>query len=144
MRVWRLFISVLPFGLWTLFLFNVPSAKSLPPATSKTVRSQIFSAKGVVQSINRDERQLAIRHEAVANYMAVMTMPFNAKTAGVLAGLPDGDEMAFELRVAETDSRVEQIIKTGTAPPPPPGSVGSASSAERFTGTNLPTIHLIC
>jgi Cu/Ag efflux protein CusF len=111
MRVWLLIISVLPFGLWMLVLFNVPSAKSLPPATSKTVRSQFFSAKGVVQSVNREDRQFVIRHEAVSNYMAAKTMPFNSNTAGVLAGLPDGDEMAFELRVAETDSRVEQICR---------------------------------
>jgi Cu/Ag efflux protein CusF len=87
MRVWRLFTSALPFGLWMLILFAVPSAKSLPPATSETARLQIFSIKGVVHSINRDERQLVIRHEAISNYMAALAMPFDAKTAGLLADL---------------------------------------------------------
>ncbi|HEX7618675.1 MAG TPA: hypothetical protein VF480_08150, partial [Verrucomicrobiae bacterium] len=111
-------------------LSAVPSAKSPPPATSKTVRPQTFSAKGVVQSVNREDRQFVIRHEAVSNYLAAKTVPFNSNTAGVLAGLPDGDEMAFELRVAETDSRVEQIIKTGTAPQPP-SAVSAAPAAPR-------------
>ena len=111
-----------------LVLFNVPSAESLLPAASKTARPQIFQAKGVAQSVNRDALQLVTRHEAVSNYMAAKTMPFNSKTAGVLAGLPDGDEMAFQLHVAETNSSVEQIIKTGTAPPPPP-AVSAAPAA---------------
>jgi Cu/Ag efflux protein CusF len=84
-----------PFGLWMLNLFAVRSVKSLPPATSETARPQIFQAKGVVLAINRDERQLVIRHEAVSNYMAAMTMPFKVKTAGALAGLQDGDEISF-------------------------------------------------
>ena len=127
-----------------LILFNVPSAELLLPAASKTARPQIFQAKGVVQSVNRDAPQLVTRREAVSNYMVAMTMPLNAKTACVLAGLHDGDEMAFQLHVSETDSSVGQIIKTGTAPPPRPGSVGSASSAGRLTGTNPAAIHPIC
>jgi Cu/Ag efflux protein CusF len=128
MRVWQLFISVLSFGLWMLVLFNVPSAKSPPPATGKTVRSQTFPAKGAVQSVNRDDRQFVIRHEAVSNYMAARTMPFNSRTAGVRTGLPEGDEMALQLHVAETDSWVGQIIKTGTVLPPLPAVLAAPTA----------------
>lgn len=120
MRIWRLFISALPFGLWMLILFAVPSAKSLPPATSETARPQIFPAKGVVLAINRNKREIVIRHEAISNYMTAMTMPFKIKTASVLAGLQEGDEISFQLHVTEIESWVDQIVKIGTGSPPPP------------------------
>ena len=69
MRRCRLFISALPFGLWMLLLFAAPSAKSQPPAAGETSRPRILPAKGVVVSINRDEQQLVVRHEAISNYM---------------------------------------------------------------------------
>ena len=119
MRVCRLILNALPFGLWMLILFAVPSARSLPPASSENARPRIFSAKGVVQSINRDERRIVIRHEAISNYMAAMTMPFTVKTAGALADLQTGDEISFQLHVTETESWVDQIVKTGTSSLPP-------------------------
>ena len=102
-----------------LILFAVPSARSLPLASSETTRPQIFSGKGVVQSINRDDRRIVIRHEAISNYMAAMTMSFKVKTAGALAGLQAGDEISFQLHVTETESWVDQIVKTGTSSLPP-------------------------
>jgi Cu/Ag efflux protein CusF len=97
----QLIFNALPFGLWMLIPFGVPSAKSLPSDIGETARPQIFSIKGVVQSINRGERQLVIRHEAVSNYMGAMTMPFNVKTAGVLACLQAGDELSFQPHVLD-------------------------------------------
>ena len=67
-----------------------------------------------------DGRTVVIQHEAISNYMAAMTMPFKVKTAGALADLQKGDEISFQLHVAETESWVDQIVKTGTASPPPP------------------------
>jgi Cu/Ag efflux protein CusF len=97
----RLNLNALPSGLWMLIPFGVPSAKSLPSDIGETVRPRIFSIKGVVQSINRGKRQLVIRHEAISNYMAAMTLPFDLKTAGMLAGLQDGDEISFQLHVLD-------------------------------------------
>jgi len=118
MRRCRLFISALPFGLWMLLLFAAPSAKSQPPAAGETSRPRILPAKGVVVSINRDEQQLVVRHEAISNYMGAMTMPFKVKTSGALVDLHDGDEISFQLHVTETESWVDQIVKTGTSAVP--------------------------
>ena len=93
----RLIFNASPFGLWMLILSVVPSAKSPLSAAGETVRREIFAAKGVVQSINRDERQLVIRHETVSNCMAAMTMPSNLKTVGMPAALQDGDEIYYQL-----------------------------------------------
>jgi len=119
MRLWRLSTSALSFGLWLLILCAVPSAKALPSANDGTSPSRAFRVNGVVVSINRDERQVVIRHEAVSNYMAAMTMPFKVKSAEALAGLHDGDEISFQLLVTETESWVDQIIRTGTVSLPP-------------------------
>jgi protein SCO1 len=118
MRVWRLFISALLSSLWMLILFAAASGKSQPSAAGETAGSQIFLAKGVVQSINRAEQRIVIQHEAISNYMGAMTMPFKVKTAGVLAGLQDGDEISFQLHVTETESWVDQIVKAGTSAVP--------------------------
>jgi len=129
MRLWRLSTSALSFGLWLLIACAVPSAKALPSANDGISPPRVFRANGVVVSINRDERQVVIRHEAVSNYMAAMTMPFKVKSAGVLAGLRDGDEISFQLHVTETESWVDQIVKTGTALLPPPQATANLAAA---------------
>ena len=66
-----------------------------------------------------DARTVVIRHEAISNYMAAMTMPFKAKDPKELAGLQRGDEISFQLHVAESESWVEHIAKIGTVSLPP-------------------------
>lgn len=128
MKVWRLFISALPSSLWMLALFAAMSATSQPSAAGKITGSQAFSAKGVVQSVNRNGLQIVIHNEAISNYMGAMTMAFKVKTTAALAGLKSGDEILFQLHVAETESWVDQIVKTGTASPPPSLSWANAPS----------------
>ena len=96
---------------------SIQSAGFSPSPGAATTNARLFPATGVVQSVNRDGRQIVIHHEAISNYMATMTMPFNVKTAGGLAGLQAGDEISFQLHVTETESWVDQIVKTGTVPP---------------------------
>ena len=113
MKTSRTFISALPFGLWMLLWFVAPSARSSPADANGTASTRIFPAQGVVLSINREQRQIVIRHGAISNYMDAMTMPFKVKTAGDLAALQAGDEISFRLHVTETESWVDQIVKTG-------------------------------
>src|ERR1039457_4686408 len=106
MRTRRLISGALPFGLFMLILSTSPSVKSLPPAVGGIAQPQIFLAKGVVIAVNPDKKEIVIRHEAVTNYMAAMTMSFRVKSDGALAGLQDGDEISFQLHVTETESWV--------------------------------------
>ena len=39
-------------------------------------------AKGTVMELKPDGRTVVIRHEAISNYMAAMTMPFKVKDPG--------------------------------------------------------------
>jgi protein SCO1/2 len=117
MFLWRLIISALPFGLWMLNLSTVPSAWAFPPPDGTTTNAQMFTASGVVTELSPNGQTISIRHEAISNYMAAMTMPFQVKTPAALAGVQAGDKISFQLHVTETESWVDQIVKTGTAAP---------------------------
>ena len=119
MRVRRLFISALSFGLWLLILSDAKSAGSLPPPDGAMANVRTFMAKGMVKELNPDGKTVVISHEAISNYMDAMTMPFKAKDSRELAGLQRGAEITFRLNVADSESWVDQITKIGTVSLPP-------------------------
>lgn len=111
MRLWLLNVSV-----W-LFVSLIPfSAKS---ALSSGDAVRVFPAQGVVLEVKPESRIVVIKHEAVTNYMAAMTMPFKVKDAAELTGLQRGDQVDFELHVAADESWVAKIVKTGIIALPP-------------------------
>lgn len=79
----------------------------------------MYSARGVVEEIKPDSKIVIIRHEAISNYMAAMTMPFIVKDTNELAGLRRGSLVDFDLRVTADESWVSRIVKTGSVPLPP-------------------------
>jgi Cu/Ag efflux protein CusF len=119
MRRRALFISVLPFSLLLLIVCSAKSTGPFPSPDGEATNARMFIAKGVVQELNPDGRTVVIRHEAISNYMAAMTMPFKAKAPAELAGLHRGDEISFQLHVTETESWVDGIVKIGIGPRPP-------------------------
>ena len=111
--------NVLAFALLMLIVSSAKSAGSLPPDGGEATNSRSFMAKGTVMELKPDGRTVVIRHEAISNYMAAMTMPFRVKDPEELAGLHRGDEISFQLQVTETESWVEHITKIGTVSLPP-------------------------
>ncbi len=83
--------------------------------------TQTFDAKGVVKEIRIAELRIVIAHEAIENYMAAMTMPFNVRDPAELAGLSAGDRVSFRLRVTDEESWVEQITRLGATAAPSAG-----------------------
>ena len=77
---------------------------------------QSFLAQGVVKELKADGKTVVIAHEAIVHYMDAMTMPFKVKAPGERAGLGTGDKIRFCLRVTDTESWIDGISKTGTAP----------------------------
>ena len=75
--------------------------------------ARVFVAQGIVTKLEPDGRTIVIRHEAISNYMAAMTMPFTVKDPAELAGLRSGDAVSFRLQVTETESWVDQFHRTG-------------------------------
>jgi protein SCO1/2 len=119
MRRRELFIIALPFALLILIVCGAKSATSFPPPNEGATNARMFIAKGTVTELKPDNRTVVIRHEAISNYMAAMTMPFKVKDPKELAGLQRGDEISFRLQVTETESWVGHIAKIGTVSLPP-------------------------
>lgn len=99
-------------------MLTVSNAQSAEP-TPETRNSQVFLTSGVVQKLSPDEKTVVIQHEAISNFMAAMTMPFNVRSARELTGLQPGDNIHFQLHVTESESWVDGIVKIGAAAPPP-------------------------
>ena len=98
-----------------LLACGAKSAGPLPASGGAAAAPRSFSAKGTVMELKPDGRTVVIRHEAISNYMAAMTMPFKVKDPGELADLQRGDEISFQLQVTESESWVDHITKIGTA-----------------------------
>jgi protein SCO1/2 len=133
MRRRELFIIALLFALWMLILSGAKSAGSFPSPNEEATNVRMFPAKGVVKELNPDNKTVVIRHEAISNYMAAMTMPFKVKDPKELAGLQRGDEISFRLQVTETESWVDRISKIGTVSLPPDEKPADAQPAEMQT-----------
>lgn len=89
-------------------------------AAGSPAGAQTFAAIGVVMELPSDRRTVVIRHEAISNYMAAMTMPFPVKEPAALSGLRAGDKVSFQLHVTDDESWVDNFIRRGTAQLPPP------------------------
>ena len=130
--------------------------KPVPEARGLQTSTQIFSVKGVVRELKPDGRTIVIKHEEIPNYMAAMTMPFEARNTNELAGLKPGDEVSFRLLVTDKDGWIDQITKTGATnvdEPPPretfrrvrfvdPLNIGDAMPDYPFTNELGQAIHL--
>jgi protein SCO1/2 len=88
---------------------------SLPSNVSRT-NARTFRVQGIVEELQPDSLTVIIRHGAISNYMAAMTMPFKVEDQKELAGMRAGDEILFQLHVTETESWIDQIKKIGTVP----------------------------
>src|ERR1035437_10988129 len=133
MRRRGLFISALSSGLLMLIVCGAKSAGSFPSPNEEATNVRMFPAKGVVKELNPDNKTVVIRHEAISNYMAAMTMPFKVKDPKELAGLQRGDEISFRLQITETESWVDRISKIGTVSLPPDEKPADAQPAEMQT-----------
>ena len=117
------------------------SAGLLPAAITTPAGPRSFPARGTVLELRSDGTTVVIRHQAISNYMAAMTMPFRVKNSRELAGLHRGDEITFQLQVTETESWIDHVVRTGSTvlpaaapevqPPAPPS--GPALLDYRFT-----------
>jgi protein SCO1/2 len=97
------------------------------PGAHAAAADQVHAARGVVQEINLDSRQVVLKHEAISNYMAAMTMPFRVKDTNALGGLRPGEQITFSLHVTETESWVDGFHDEGLSPAKVEGNDGQES-----------------
>src|ERR1700689_5204849 len=73
--------------------------------------TQTYAAKGIVKELEPDGKTIVITHEAISNYMAAMTMPFEVQDTNELRGLGAGDSVTFRLVVTPTHGWIEGVTK---------------------------------
>ena len=112
MRLWLLIPII-----WSCVLACPATASEFPSSSNTTAPvSREFAANGIVEEVRSEAGTIVIRHEAISNYMAAMTMPFKVKNRADLAGVRAGDKISFELHVTDNESWIDRITKTGTVP----------------------------
>lgn len=104
-------ITVKPSGLLCALLTAVIVGCASIKAAGQTVHS--YAARGVVEQIAPDHRQVTIHHQTIPGYMMEMTMDFPVQNTNELNGISPGDQITFTLVVGETNDWVENIRRTG-------------------------------
>ena len=99
---------------------------ALPTQGLRSVRT--FRAQGIVREVAADRRAVVIAHEAIPNYMDAMIMPFKVKEPRELDGLRPGDKVLFRLEVADTESWIDGISKSGSGQGQPAKTVDARAS----------------
>jgi protein SCO1/2 len=121
---------------------SVPApALELPPAPDR----QTVVVNGLVKELEPDGKTVVIQHEAVSNYMAAMTMPFEVRDPKELRGLKPGDAISFRLIVTSKEGWIEGITrrqKSAEALPAPPAVQISRAVEPLDEGDLLPDCHL--
>ena len=88
-------------------LLALPACEKQP--ASLAGQTQDFLVKGVVKELEPDGKTVLIRHEAIPNYMAAMTMPFEVNDTNLLRGLRPGDEIKFHLVVTPDKGWIDRL-----------------------------------
>ena len=100
-----------------------PTTEAIPGAPKPAVVTsgagpKSYPLKGIVRRVDRETGSVAIRHEAIPDYMPAMTMPFDLKGQEILAELQPGDEVRGTLRVDGENVRLTDLEITALGEPP--------------------------
>lgn len=90
----------------TLVLAIVAYALLVP---ERVRAAQEYPVAGMIVSVNSAQRTFTASIQAIPNFMAAMTMPFEVKSAADLQGLAPGVVVNFTLVVEKNDSHAERI-----------------------------------
>lgn len=108
-----------------------------------------YAAQGRIAGFSNDPHTVIIEHEDIAGFMPAMTMPFNVKSAAELSGLEAGDAITFTLRVTQTASWIEDLVRISETALAParvnanPGLVFSDSVSVLLKGDRMTDFSLI-
>ncbi len=117
-------------------------ARDMAPSRAASIR--VFSVKGVVVEPKADGKTMLIKHEAIPNYMAAMTMPFKVRDTNELNKVQPGDEITFRLTVTDQESWIQEVTKTGRTVllPARPGEELPPTNTMSLYITNIPDFNL--
>jgi protein SCO1/2 len=121
------------------FALALASCGRVAPPLERTENAATYQVRGVVQKVDVNRGTALIAHEEIPGYMEAMTMTFTAARAADLTDVQPGDVLAFRLVVTETQSRIDAIRRTGTAPVSAPKAEASGPEP----GSLLPDVVLV-
>jgi protein SCO1/2 len=131
-----------PGMLLLLALAGCHSGKNVPNAGDPA--SHAYAARGVIEQISPDHRQVSIHHQAIPGYMMEMTMDFPVNEPGQLSGLFPGDTVNFTLVVDADRAWVDDIQRTGHVDQPATPAKAMADDVARLKlGDRLPEAELL-
>jgi protein SCO1 len=73
-----------------------------PPAA----QAQEYVLRGEVRKVEKEAREVTLKHEAIPGFMEAMTMPFRLENAATLEELHPGDQVEGKLRVERKNGEV--------------------------------------
>lgn len=79
-------------------------------------RPREYPLRGQILAVNRETKQLTIRHEDIAGYMPGMVMSFKVADPADVERRKPGELISATLVVRDLDSEVKDITVTGSAP----------------------------
>jgi protein SCO1/2 len=101
-----------------------------------------YELRGRVVSVDKEGGRVTIAHEAIADYMPAMTMPFRVKDGWVLDAVREGSTVNADLVVAGKSSWLERVsVGSVTGTPSLPSRVEGAT--EPTPGAPAPPIALV-
>jgi len=104
-------------GLCAVLILSACHKQSIPaPDQPPAPARQTFVVNGLVKELEPDGKTVVIQHEAISNYMAAMTMPFEVRDPKGLRGLKAGDAITFHLVVTSKEGWVEEITQRQKSP----------------------------
>ena len=104
-----------------------------------------FDLRGVVVSINYQQRRIIIDHEEIPNYMMAMTMPFKVKDTTILYRVQPGDTVQGTLAVSRSESWIEKLAVVNKGEVVEPSSAAADSIFRRVykVGETMPDFSFV-
>jgi len=90
-------------------------------ACTRQPEAKQYPLQGQVLAVNREKKEITIKHEDIPNFMPGMTMSFGVATPELLEGREPGEMVMATLEVVNALGKLTSITRTGMAPLPKGG-----------------------
>ena len=98
-----------------LLVCGGPACRSHSKPPTSTAAEQRYKLKGKVVSIDKEQRQVTVDHEAIEGYMGAMMMPFPLKDERARETLTAGDQVQATLVVKGDQWWLEEVVVAAPA-----------------------------
>lgn len=93
-------------ALLLLALSALPACGGPAKPADSASQAEVHTTEGTIESIAPNGRVVHIAHDDIPGYMLAMTMPFEAQSPKMLAGLKAGDRVVFKFEERDDGRRV--------------------------------------